>query len=561
MPQESKALAQSNPLKFIDERSNIEKVFNAIGLHSRKTLVAVRDETADFVAEVMQMRHEDVIGQVQASIGISRRLNLALNADDIILDDLDTGIRKNPYNTLEKQIVSLKRKYLSLDDFGNILCQKCVLLRAAFTMGGGVSAVIKKTPRQVDDGTDNQIEEGVITEEIEADGLQTTEEARAEGEAVPGQNELDFILEFLEYNSLEGYRSDTLAIQRELEGAVLLVLHTVMDGGEFVNIAIEIVSWEQTRYELFYKTLDGRENVTAGIDRVEWKVSGRKVTVPGERVVFLPFGALPDAKEGVPTLAPVIRDLEEHDKNERQFDRSNKYNANPTTVNKWEDAEQAKQMHDKFEAGTASFKWGQVVNTTAEVTKLELEGVAHEAYALNIRNKVRNISAATGLPILLLGYPDLMSNRSTADFAADPMSVVSEQERKVWIDGLKSAFDKAIRLRAEAETLGALKLEEGLIEPIIPFITARDLKIVKEIYMPMAKEGLLPVQALLEVVSIARFRGDELVAMLEKERATNRPSPIQLIGPESLAVDAIAETQADARDPNIDFVNDNAPQV
>jgi len=554
MPDDPTALVQSNPLQFIDNRSKVEKVFNAMGLHSRKTLIAVRDETADFVADVMQHRHEGVVGQMQASIGISRRLNLALNRDDIILDDLDVGIRKNPYNTLEKQIDSLKLKYLSMDDFGNILTQRCVLLRAAFTMGGGVNAVIKKTPRQVDDGTDNQIEDAEIIED--------TGDELAEGEVVQGQDELDFILEFLEFNSLEGYRSDTLAIQRELEGSVLLVLHSVFDGGEFVNIAIEIISWQLTRYQVFYKTLDGRENVTAGIDRVEWMdAKGQMVRIPGERVVFLPFGALPDAKDGVPTLAPVIRDLEEHDINERQFDRSNKYNANPTTVNKWEDAEQALQMHEKFEKGTASFKWGQVVNTTAEVTKLELEGVAHEAFEINIKNKVRNISAATGIPPLLLGYPDLMSNRSTADFAADPMSVISEQERKVWVDGLKALFDKAIRLRAEAETLGAVKLEEGLIDPIIPFITARDLKIVKEIFMPMAEKGLLPVQALLEVVSIARFRGDELLEMLEKERTSNRPSPIQLIGPDSLGVAAIADTQADARDPNIDFVNDNAPQV
>ena len=545
------------------------------GYHPETTLIRVRDETMDFVSQEMKARHDFASGEMQASISVGRHLTLALDRRDIKIDEIEDGIDRNPYNTLQKQVTSLRKKYLSQDDFGNILCTHIVLLRAAFVMGTGISAVIKKTKRRLEDGADNQVPEGQTTEELEQDAAETTAaqreaarqerlESRAEGERVPGQFELDFILDLIEFNSFQGFRSDTLAVQRELEGAVLMILHVVKAEGDFVNIAVEIVSWHDRQYHVVYNRLDGRENPVAGIDVVWWddKETKKRVEISGERAVFLPFGALPDGKEGVPTLAPVIRDMDEHDRNEREFDRMNRYNANPTKEIQWENSDQAKEFHEKLEGGKASFRWGRVFNHNAKKFEIHtMDGTAHESYDINIRNKVRNISAATGIPTLLLGYPDLMSNRSTADFAQEPMSIIGEQERKVWIDGLKSLYDKAIRLRADNVALTEPALEEGLIEPVIPFVTSQELKIIKDIFGPLAKDGILPVEALLQIIPIARLRGDELIEMRKKEMEERRQAApsIPLLTAGEFPDAASAASTAGARDLNTDSIGDTPP--
>ena len=63
---------------------------------------------------------------------------------------------------------------------------------------------------------------------------------------------------------------------------------------------------------------------------------------------------------------------------------------------------------------------------------------------------VKTISGTTGVPVHFLGYPELLSNRDTADNLIQFLELTTSKERRTWIGAYEELFQKAMVLYSAA---------------------------------------------------------------------------------------------------------------
>jgi len=57
---------------------------------------------------------------------------------------------------------------------------------------------------------------------------------------------------------------------------------------------------------------------------------------------------------------------------------------------------------------------------------------------------VKTISGTTGIPVHFFGYPELLSNRDTADNLVELIALSTSKERRTWIGAYEEVFQKAM---------------------------------------------------------------------------------------------------------------------
>jgi hypothetical protein len=64
-------------------------------------------------------------------------------------------------------------------------------------------------------------------------------------------------------------------------------------------------------------------------------------------------------------------------------------------------------------------------------------------------------------------------------------------ERQSWLAGFAELYNKAIKLRNEYAPPSAAKLRPGLVVPHIPFVTAGEIEILRNLYLPAFTAGAI----------------------------------------------------------------------
>lgn len=560
--------------------SRVKNKFPTITQTELNQKVAAATRNAEETLDLVTTRHENFVSDIQEMAAASQ--STFLGPGQFGLDQLinlaalqSTSIQPNIYNTHKKQVDEIYCKFKSLAKWGNQIANRILNLRAAFTMGTGIEAMLKDTPQRIEDGdeeatpdtVDNQDEQ---VEQVEPTGPTDEEMNEARVQAEIAQNSLDFVNDIIAFNGWDGPGADEMAVLAGIEGQLLLILHDVFDDdtGELVNYAIECLSWRKTQYKVTFNEVDGRQMVSAGVKEVNWltnpdDASSQKVTVSGDRCVLLLFNAAKGDEEGVPYMATVLTDMEDFDRNHRVWVKMNSLHATPTPVMKFNDPASALKQKNNDDAGKRKWGIGRILYTSAEFMMAEMTGEGHLSLKAGIEELAKVISAATGIPLQFIGYANLMSNRSTADNTMEPVAVTSESEREVWVAGINKLMDKGIRRRNARSELSAPAMEEGLVTASIPFVSTRDLNLLEKVLMPSTEKGFFPEDVFLDLLPLARFRGDDLVKRLAKQRekreATTSATMSNLFGGANFDDNATSQSQAAARDTGTDFSANNAP--
>lgn len=391
----------------------------------------------------------------------------------------DTGPTSSDgsYTTRTKLIEGVSRKYAATDRYGSELVQRIVKIRSAFVMSGGVDA------RPIDEGDRDSLE-------------------------------MEFIQEFIKQNNLDGAFAQALGDEKVIEGQILVNLSWVEDpNSPFGGYArMDYFSWYSTRYEITY--IDG--SPSRGMKSATYTGSdGQPVTIPNTYAALMKFNARINDTYGTSDFGGVLTVLDNLSKGLDQWFAMNWLFAHPTPFFETENNEEAVKLMEHLV--DQRWKLGQFF---AGHAKMDLKSGAGDSGSIEkkITMDIRIASGKTGVPVQFLGFPDLMSNRATADNTMEPVEVIALAEQKVWVTGFQELFDKAIDLFNARADLGSRLLEPGLIEPVMPFITGRQLKMLKEFYMEAQINGQISLETLLSKIPDIKVE-DELERLAKEKEA------------------------------------------
>lgn len=427
-------------------------------------------------------------------------------------------------------VIQIIAMYRGIAEWGNQLTRKIINYRIGFVFPQGVKAEIVVRPEPAKAATEALQSEDRAGVPIPA--LETVE-------AVIGQPELDFIQDsVIDFNNLDGKGTDDFAKCREFEGQVLVHLRTVTEedseGNETINIALDVIPWIQTDYEVFFNTVNEVEVISAGIDRVvieeaNTDIEGRSRnvgptstvsrTLRGDEVAFIAFDTIARSIIGTPSLSGLINDLEDIDKAEADMRQGNKYYAHPVPVFEAETTEEAARLNEIISESTdQSWKIGdpKIIAGKFSLVSLDLDG--QKALADELVKKIQIISAGTNVPVQHLGFPELMSNRATAENTMEPIANFVLAEQEIWQVFYNEVFDKAINLRNKAAKGTEQKLNTGMVKSVLKATTEKALRVVKDIKIPLAAVNQWPYDELRQDVPTS-WTGEELEAALEEQRA------------------------------------------
>jgi len=392
----------------------------------------------------------------------------------------------NPYDTRAALVSELVRKYKGYAAWGNQLIQRLVDTRAAFTMAGGLKAVVKG----------------------------------------PGDfsAELQFIRALIEANELNGQFGQQLAVEKELEGQVLLALDW---DDQLGNARIKFVSWNDTHYEVRY-----RDDFYHLVDKVVYSdpATREEIELPGEAVVFIKFNARINSREGVPTLSGLLLEAEDIDRALRDWRKLNQYFASPTPYFRTADLQEAKELFEQLLSPGVNWRIGKVFAGPAEFSLVEMSGAGAESIRQEIETKLKILAGGSGVPVQFLGFPEFMSNRATAENTMEPVALVSISEQRSWQRGFSELFAKAIEIRNRMRSPLEPALEPEAVEPQMKFVTQAQVDRLIQLYYPLWQAGGINLKTLLGLLpdidpeqETENLSGEELPAEPEPEDFSAEP--------------------------------------
>ena len=210
------------------------------------------------------------------------------------------------------------------------------------------------------------------------------------------------------------------------------------------NIRVVHVPWIEFNYEVTTPPYD-----FYNYDRVTYTGSGEpKVSFDLEASLFVyrRFGGRGSkVNKTPPKTAFVLREMEDLDKAIVDWRIINRLFAAPTPVFTAPDKSTAKEM----EAALKDSNWriGEMVVLGGEGVGFELvywKGDGYTTIKEETQALVKTISGTTGIPVHFLGYPELLSNRDTAETLIELIVLSTNKERKTWMGAYEELFQKAM---------------------------------------------------------------------------------------------------------------------
>lgn len=372
---------------------------------------------------------------------------------------------ENPYKTREVQINETIRKFHGEANYGNQMAQRLVNLRVAFSVPNRLFLV-------------------------------KNQDSKASASEIKDTRE--YLNAFMALNGLDNDLPRNLAKEAELQGQV--VARLIWNSEKKVP-DIVYYPYISTKYVV--------EPVGGGAGAVKSSSEAFKVNpkltlsitlsgaatenIPDDEFSFIAFNDEQGKYIGYPTVGGILITLENLDKDMRDWRKLNHLYAHPTPHFKCDSKEQADAINAMV--GGTGWKVGTALATNSEFSLVGTTGIEANLLMLSIQTGAKIISGHTGISIHFLGFANVMSNRATADSMGEPTEVVLHSEISSWQNFYNDLFQKAIRMRNKQ--LNKELPEDAVLPRIIP-LTDRQWQLMKDIYLPSYKEGLISHETFLD---------------------------------------------------------------
>lgn len=379
------------------------------------------------------------------------------------------------YKNKEAQVNSIVKKFKGIDVWGNVLLQRLVTLRVAFTVPNRLFL-------------------------MKESGVSAVEKETADAKT--------FLNAFMTMNELDGSLPKDLAIESELNGQVALELK--WDDIEKLP-RLYYYPWYSTKYKIIpvnKYAVNSDLNFSAIIDGLETNLNSSSFS-------FIAFNETLGQYEGYPTCGGILIEIENIDKDLLDWRKLNHLFAHPTPYFKCESQEEADALNRKIlEKG---WTVGKAIASSADFTMKGPSGAEANMLMLSIQTRAKIISGHTGLGIHFLGFANVMSNRATAESMGEPTEVVLHAEISSWKSFYKDLFRKAIKLRNSK--LNSPIRNDIIVPKILP-ITDRQWSTIEKIYLPLYDKGIITHKTFLDQLPDIDS-DEELERIKDEERKTN----------------------------------------
>ncbi len=401
-------------------------------------------------------------------------------------------------------------RYEGRASYGSVLVKRIINLLAAYQLGGGVELVVTE-PREGGAEIESRIDKNARGEVVDKDGLGELKEQAKNLEEVYA-DELEFCRAFMDVNNLSEEKAQELAKEKEFSGQILLILYW---SEKDRMVRVQYIAWDETRYKVYR---DDRGNIL----RAEWKdKNGKPITLKPEEFVFARWNGRLNGTTGSPTLAGNYWLCDNIEKAVRDLREGNHYFGYPTPVFETESADQAKDVSE----GIATNAWGigKPIATSAKVSYLEITGQAAEAVIKEITTAIKLLSGAVGVNPHFLGWPDLMSNRATAEDMENPVVSVAASDVEQWIGAYEELFAKATAIYNRNMRLPQ-DLVPGAVMAAIVTSTQVEFQQIKDVWLPLRVAGEIDQDTFLS--KLPGVKADQVKTNLEAERGKQEePKP------------------------------------
>jgi hypothetical protein len=382
-------------------------------------------------------------------------------------------VNKNNYQTYENQVTGAYEMYNCTKDYGSELCKGVVDYRTVAIGGEGLSV-----------NSENK-------------------------------KKLKWIEEFLEYNRLHGSKLIDAITTGELEGKCLMLLKKGKNRVDKEKDVIKVLlySWYLNRYKIQLNPKD-----LEFIDKITYRTkddNAEEKTIAVDKSVYVKLGGM-DYQINLTSnrLHAVLTDIENYSRGKYDLRTNTHLFGKISPYWKTETAQEAKSINKDLQE-TNAWQPGTGYAGPADYRMVEPSGDAADQSQKDMITAMRNISFSTGLPIFL-AYPELMSNRATADTLYEVLIGATKKERLIWEEAFKELIQKAM-VYAVDEGIADNSILKGEFQVKLPIVSISMLKQIIEVWYPLVQDN---------IVSDFTFRNmlpginpSEEVKIIDKEKA------------------------------------------
>jgi len=361
--------------------------------------------------------------------------------------------RGNQYTDYKTAINEISKKYEGTATWGIQQIRNIIDVRAAFTVGQGIKLVQK-------------------------DGSQT--ESR----------EFKLLKEFVQFNNLDEEGPIDLAKESEIEGRCLVKLFANI---EKKQIEYRFISYSVNSYKIETDPEDYKKYTKASYRNT---VAQKDVSLDSEDFIYKKFaGRIEKVNDIMPKVAMVLRQCEDLDKALADWREMNKLFAAPTPYFECLTEEAAKKMQDALRL--LNWKIGKAFAGTAKFSLVGITDSGKDSLEKEIITNAKMISGAVGVPVHFLGFPDLMSNRSTSTDLFEFIMASTAKERSVWAGFYEEMFDKAIK---KANVDFKFNLEPGKVKVEILQVSDAKIQELASVWLPLYTGNVIDLDYMLSKI-------------------------------------------------------------
>lgn len=357
----------------------------------------------------------------------------------------DATLKKNTYKTYSSTVQAIYDMYNNTKDYGGEFLKSIIRTRVSFIGGGGITVIAKK-------------------EKV----------AKA-------------INEFLKDNKLsEGSKLFENVGIGELEGKNLMVLKPDNKTEKILVRNFYCVS------NPYVVKMDEKDNqiIKEVVYKSEDKKKGQAIA-PIKNLVYVRLGGTPDKiNNTMPVVGNCLTDVENASRIKYDLRYNNHLHGRLTPWFKTKDKPEASALNKLLIA--TNWAMGKAYAGTAEFSLVGPPPGATEALTTELIMACRIISINTGIPIHWLAWPELMSNRATAENMLEVINAATIQEREIWEEAFTELVLKAGRIAfLKGFVSFPFNIDKEEFEIRLPLISLAALKQLQETWIPLAEMGYI----------------------------------------------------------------------
>jgi hypothetical protein len=223
--------------------------------------------------------------------------------------------------------------------------------------------------------------------------------------------------------------------------------------------------------------------------RQKKEASGEKTILP-DKSVYVRLGSMQtyDVNRTPNRLHAVLTQIENCSRAGFDLRENTHLYGKWTPVWKTETIQEAKAINNDIE----SLNWepGTGYAGTADFKYAEPGGGASDAIKHDMLTSLKYISLTMGIPIHFLSWPELMSNRATADALYEVVVISTKRDRLIWEESFKELINKACVLAVD-EGIADNAILKGDIQVKLPIVSMALLKQLIEVWYPLLTDNII----------------------------------------------------------------------